>query len=533
MIGVNGKKGGTLYYSPTADQYVKIGKAWRANSTDGYDVVYTSGYLNYVTGSLPLELKYSKGKPLVNWSITGNTVQDGTPTPEKPVEVKMVGEKTGNLFDGVLLAGYVSSADFSTYGGTTDLRYKTVKVFLKAGTYTIKFGTPVQIVRFVFDNTIVMNVAINKDIYTFTTQTDNYVGLGFRNYEGTDWDTKTSIMLNSGTEPLPYEPYGYKLPVVTRGKNLCNKQWSKNGYWHNGVLNPNIVSDLYWHLDYIEIPDGMTEARISVKEGFTLATGHLRFMFFDDNKNYMSQQDIYYLSRTATIPSGTKFIVIQAELTSAKNISEYPTQIESGYTATTFEPYHESITTNLYLPTPMVKGEVLRSDGSRDVKWGVKVFDGSESFSRYPDYTNDYGINNFRLAVTSSIRPMAAFSAELFCSHFIQSRTAFADTKDENALFSGSKDPSFYIRVKDSKIQTYTQLKSWLKSQYDAGTPVTVYYKLDTPTTEQITNLPEIPTIKPTTIIDVDTEVKPESMTATYKSSKPDTAMAEYLSLYE
>ena len=39
-------------------------------------------------------------------------------------------------------------------------------------------------------------------------------------------------------------------------------------------------------------------------------------------------------------------------------------QIEEGSTATPYEPYHEPITTPIYLPTPLYSGEVMRSDGT-------------------------------------------------------------------------------------------------------------------------------------------------------------------------
>ena len=44
-----------------------------------------------LSGIPPLSFT-AKGKPLTAWSITGNTVQNGTPTPENPVEVQAVGD---------------------------------------------------------------------------------------------------------------------------------------------------------------------------------------------------------------------------------------------------------------------------------------------------------------------------------------------------------------------------------------------------------------------------------------------------------
>lgn len=54
------------------------------------DVYFTQGFTREVSGVPPLILN-SIGKPVIDYKIYGNTVQDGTPTPENPVEVQSVG----------------------------------------------------------------------------------------------------------------------------------------------------------------------------------------------------------------------------------------------------------------------------------------------------------------------------------------------------------------------------------------------------------------------------------------------------------
>lgn len=54
------------------------------------------GVTKELSGVPPLSFT-AKGKPLTAWSITGNTVQNGTPTPENPVEVQAVGDRTGKF----------------------------------------------------------------------------------------------------------------------------------------------------------------------------------------------------------------------------------------------------------------------------------------------------------------------------------------------------------------------------------------------------------------------------------------------------
>ena len=45
-----------------------------------------------VTGTSPLTLSNPIGDDLIEYSITGNIVQNGTPTHENPIEIQGVGE---------------------------------------------------------------------------------------------------------------------------------------------------------------------------------------------------------------------------------------------------------------------------------------------------------------------------------------------------------------------------------------------------------------------------------------------------------
>lgn len=79
---------------------------------------------------------------------------------------------------------------------------------------------------------------------------------------------------------------------------------------------------------------------------------------------------------------------------------------------------------------------------------------------------------------------------------------------------------SKHIRFHDNNINTASDFKTYLAQQYANGTPVTVWYVLATPVTEQIT-LPEIPTLpKPNnTTFTVDTMVKPSEVDLTYRGA--------------
>lgn len=66
----------------SADTHTQIVANWLKNSADGTVEVF---------GTPPLTLTNCKGGKLVSYTITGNTVQDGEPSPDVPVEVLGVG----------------------------------------------------------------------------------------------------------------------------------------------------------------------------------------------------------------------------------------------------------------------------------------------------------------------------------------------------------------------------------------------------------------------------------------------------------
>ena len=74
--------------------------------------VFEQGYPrdnNTITGDIVLD--GTIGKSLKSWSITGNTVQDGTPSPDNPVEIQSVGERTKNLFDAKTIFSGIDEID--------------------------------------------------------------------------------------------------------------------------------------------------------------------------------------------------------------------------------------------------------------------------------------------------------------------------------------------------------------------------------------------------------------------------------------
>lgn len=160
--------------------------------------------------------------------LKGNTVQNGTPTPQNPIQPSECGDRTGNMFN--LSSYFKVSANISdiiinensiTYNAHTPYISIIYKFNLGiADVYTISLGgdsfnTRLEL-RYIKNGSAVGNtIIIQPNQKTTVRGSDKYDE--FRIYISNGNNTGTciasNIMLNTGSTPLPYEPYGYKIPI--------------------------------------------------------------------------------------------------------------------------------------------------------------------------------------------------------------------------------------------------------------------------------------------------------------------------------
>ena len=200
-----------------------------------------------LSGIPPLSFT-AKGKPLTAWSITGNTVQNGTPTPDNPVEVQGVG----------------------------------------------------------------------------------------------DYDSETGL---------------YRIPVVTRGKNLfnCNDEPTLSKLTKMYTISNLDINKYYTCSTSFEKIPGVELASLYFAGGNSTSNGVWKNTPKTFKPDANGQINVY-VRHIASYGAPAIFDkVISGEIT---------IMVEEGSTATPYEPYHEPITTPIYLPAPLYSGEVMRSDGT-------------------------------------------------------------------------------------------------------------------------------------------------------------------------
>lgn len=174
-----------------------------------------------ISGVPPLTYKAIEGT-LTDYRIYGQTV-DG----------ESVGDRTGNLFNGEILQGFYSFSNGIYYGSFGSYQHYvcTNKIECKSNTtYTIQVYAP-EIISYSygfiwwdenlnFISAYISTESQSSDITTVSATAPNnakYMAfdLGANSAESTIVPSNVSwIMLNEGSTPLPYEPYGYKVPVT-------------------------------------------------------------------------------------------------------------------------------------------------------------------------------------------------------------------------------------------------------------------------------------------------------------------------------
>ena len=320
----------------------------------------------------------------------------------------------------------------------------------------------------------------------------------------------------------------YKITIRFKGGDTLIDSWSLN------VPNRTNTS-------YLTLGDKIcNKIVLSVEEGVT-TNGTFAIMFTDDGQLPLTYQpyydwfhslrklttdtDILTLPQTiygdgtnATItlkgnteqsgtpsPQNPVDVVGVGELeTSGEHAGQYKIPILNG-----------SLTTNVYL------GEV---ESTRKI--AKYEFTGNESYYAY-NYGGTSGVQVTYILDSNKSRSQG------YCNIYPVSTSA--GTVHCVWLGSGGGDRTVYFVsiLTDMGMSTIDEFKSYVQQQYAAGTPVTVWYVLATPTTG-ITNEPlmkigsyadslttSIPTTDGANALSIDTTVQPSEVTATYHGWHP------------
>lgn len=164
---------------------------------------------------------YSDGTAITSYTLKGNTVQDGTPTPSNPITISGVGNKTANLFNKNATdttKGYVLNSYINGNGIDISSEYYSISEYIDitgitnitiSGMKTSSSGNSISAAFYNDSKTLISADSYGEGTertYSVPANT-KYVRLSYRT------NMIDTVMLNSGTTALPYDGYGYKIPI--------------------------------------------------------------------------------------------------------------------------------------------------------------------------------------------------------------------------------------------------------------------------------------------------------------------------------
>jgi hypothetical protein len=192
------------------------------NSEVWHDIPYYQH--KTATDTLTLPAVIYPNDTSITVGIKGNTTQSGTPSPQNPVVINGTGDMSGNL---------INVQPFTIEGDSTSHHIVLWSGTLPVGTYTIHLNQDNALTT-ALRNTIRLTIG-GTDYFESTNE--NYhlqsgqhkmifsVSDATQTIEIRYWGNALSndcsysnIMLNTGSTALPYEPYGYKIPILSAGQ---------------------------------------------------------------------------------------------------------------------------------------------------------------------------------------------------------------------------------------------------------------------------------------------------------------------------
>ena len=167
----------------------------------------------------------------------------------------------------------------------------------------------------------------------------------------------------------------YKIPVVTRGKNLISFPYaSSNGHVSNGITytvnddgsvtakgTATGTSSFYFVMNKANVLKSNVYYTMSgCKGGNTTNAYFLQIQRASDSKNFRvtnTPVSFYFDEQLDTTTVSVSVVFRKGYV--ADNVTFYPMIEEGEVTTTEYEPYVEPVTTNIYLSEPLQSGEII------------------------------------------------------------------------------------------------------------------------------------------------------------------------------
>lgn len=446
------------------------------------------------------------------------------PSPEFPSEIESVGDKTKNLLK--------LNDDLSQIINGVDIKVNKDGTITCNGLCTANID--LQIARFDYESKQYFCGGCPENGSTstyrlFFNNVGSDVGAGvYRRSTGEFLNSSVRLVIQQGYEcnnltfkpmivegltRLDYEPYGYRIPVKVSGKNLLNIpsdiEFTRNMGPIELFLEPGT---------YTLSTEEWTSTHDNLYSTFRLnfEDGTYEMIAFGQNAPKTittTKRVIGYYIYAYTNYSGSAGITVNI-----KNM-----MMEKGDIATNYEPYVEPITTNIYLDEPLRKignyVDYIDFEKQKVVRnVGKYTIDGNTNWTEVMQSTGNTNYVYAYSTIFDKLAPNDKATPNSFSNKFAKvSNMAVSYSLEQDSITVQHESyGKLRLMILKSRLESISiaSLKKWF-GENNAD----LYYRLLTPTEEPI-ELPNIPTHKGTTIMEVDTSLLPSNMEATYVGKK-------------
>lgn len=206
-------------------------------------------------------------------------------------------------------------------------------------------------------------------------------------------------------------------------------------------------------------------------------------LYHADNTSTKMYLDKYNKHRTYTVEKDvTGLTVGLSKFKTGDTLDlEFSVQLEEGETSTNWIlPRSEEFI--VPIQREMLDGDYI--DSTEHHTWEKLILDGTENWARAG--TIDSNKFRFFLSLTDIPQVSVLTVAQIISNSFKTLVSATAGTFGNHEGVSTSNKQLFIYT--DESNTTTKAFKEWLKSKYDAGTPIIIYYKLETPVDLELTD---------------------------------------------
>ena len=519
----------------------------------GATLVYEAWKNLTATGVPPLILANCKNTNLLDYKIYGESVQNGTPTPDTPVEIQSVGDKTKNLQEDNLTTQTLNGITFTNNGdGTITLDGTATSSFVLPHIY---FTNPINIdgkmsivkISGTTSNNVRPRYTLRENTVSYADRWVSLTQSGFGTLtEGHTYDRWTlevlkddvydklvlGLQVEEGSTVTDFEPYGYRIPVsVTPNQTKYNKTYNQSK--DSTTMFDSNGNRIYPEDDMISIPS--SDSIVYCSQYLATpddATIQNYMVFYDENKNPISNADVtieYINCPTFRYLAGyPQFMVVEGhknqiniwKVKANNSAIKYmimgcrnTTSTVTSYASNRYIGIEHDY--NIYLNEPLRKigdfADYLDYKNGKVVRNISRYYPtGNETCSTYN--SSLYGWSMSRISSPSGLNEVTKSLTKSNMFNGLSLNNIFTDRNNGTKIGVASGNTQFTFINKQNFTST-TDLKTFL--QNNAGV-LYVDHVLATPIEESVT-LPNILLNKGSNIVDVNTTIKPSNMYVEYK----------------